>query len=56
LIEAIQLGSFVVLEFGVGPVRLKQAGCEQGAEAEVKLGRIGDNFEAMCFAVSWLCC
>jgi len=43
LIEAIQLGSFVVLEFGVGPVRLKQAGCEQGAEAEVKLGRIGDN-------------
>jgi hypothetical protein len=23
LIEAIQLGSFVVLEFGVGPVRLK---------------------------------
>jgi hypothetical protein len=29
LIKAIQLSSFVVLEFGVGAVRLKQPGCER---------------------------
>ena len=29
LIEAIQLGSSVVLEFGVSPVRLKQAGSQR---------------------------
>jgi hypothetical protein len=33
LIEAIQLGSFVVLEFAVGPVRLKQPGCERCVNA-----------------------
>jgi hypothetical protein len=29
LIEAIQLSSFVILELGVKPVRLKQAGGER---------------------------
>jgi hypothetical protein len=29
LIEVIQLGSFVVLEFGVRPVRLEQPGSER---------------------------
>jgi hypothetical protein len=28
LIKSIQLGSFVVPEFGVSPVRLEQPGCE----------------------------
>jgi hypothetical protein len=29
LIEAVQLGAFMVLEFGVGPVRSKQPGGER---------------------------
>jgi len=29
LIEALQLSSFVVLEFGVSPVRLKRTGSER---------------------------
>ena len=33
LIEPIQLSSFVVLELGVSPVRLKYAGSERGVNA-----------------------
>ena len=33
LIEAIQLGSFVVLEFGVRPIRLKEAGSQRRVNA-----------------------
>ena len=33
LIEAIQLGAFVVLEFGVSAVRLKQPGSERRVNA-----------------------